>query len=201
MSYLYFDTETTSLIPGQICQLAYIIDEGSAVHAKNFFFTVDAVDPGSYRVHKLSIERLAELSGGRRFKDDAEEIHTDFASADIITAHNFRFDYKFIAREFERIETPFRYKQSFCTMKHFISRCKLGGTGRNAYKYPKLSEVGEFLKIDGGEIASLTADIFLEPTAAAHDARYDTVLMYLCVKKALQAETDIALLDKFTKGI
>ncbi|MDR1906447.1 MAG: 3'-5' exonuclease [Clostridiales bacterium] len=203
MSYcIYFDTETTSLIPGQICQLSYIIDGGGALVAKNFFFTVDSMDPGSQRIHKLSLSKLSELSQGRRFIDDADEIHTDFSGARMIIAHNFRFDYKFMAKEFERIENPFRYKNSFCTMKHFIPHCKLGGTGRNMYKYPKLSELGEHFGIKEDEAIGAAADIFLIDSGELHDARYDTALLYICVKKALndalESERDKKLLDKFT---
>jgi DNA polymerase-3 subunit epsilon len=209
MAYtLYFDTETTSLIPGQICQLSYILD-GGTVSAKNFFFTVDSMDPGSYRVHKFGMEKLKILSGGKRFADFSEEIFWDFLNADVVAAHNFRFDYKFIAAEFERIEKRFRYKESFCTMKYFVPHCRLGGTNRNTYKYPKLSELSERFKITDAEAAGFSFDIFsdgnttdlsdLTGTAIGlHDARYDAALMYLCVKKALKEETDLKLLDKFT---
>ena len=35
---IYFDTETTSLSPGGIIQLAYIMQEGENITAKNFYF-------------------------------------------------------------------------------------------------------------------------------------------------------------------
>jgi DNA polymerase III epsilon subunit-like protein len=134
--------------------------DGGAVCAKNFFFTVDSMDPGAYRVHKLSPKKLKVLSGGKRFADFAEEIHADFFHADIIVAHNFRFDYKFIAREFERAKKPFRYKESLCTMKYFIPHCKLGGTNRNTYKFPTLFELSEHFGIGAEEAAGFTTDIF-----------------------------------------
>ncbi|MDR2046924.1 MAG: 3'-5' exonuclease [Clostridiales bacterium] len=196
--HLYFDTETTSLIPGQICQLSYIKDGGRGIGAKNFFFTVDSMDPGAYKVHKLSLERLKILSEGRRFSDCAEEIREDFAEAEMITAHNFRFDYMFVAREFERIGAQFRYKRGFCTMRYFVPHCKLGGTNRNAYKFPKLSELGARFGVDAADAAALTGDVFFADAADLHDARYDASLMYLCVKKALKEEKDLKLLDKFT---
>jgi DNA polymerase-3 subunit epsilon len=184
--------------------------DGGRVSAKNFFFTVDSMDPGSYRVHRFGMEKLKILSGGRRFADFSEEIFNDFLNADIIAAHNFRFDYKFITAEFDRIEKPFRYKESFCTMKYFVPHCKLGGTNRNTYKYPKLSELSERFGITDAEAAGFAFDIFSggdarddpsdfsKTTAGLHDARYDAALMYLCVKKALKEERDLKLLDKFT---
>ena len=45
MKILMFDTETTGLRPGQICQLSYIVIDNSTkpykVYGKNFFFSVD----------------------------------------------------------------------------------------------------------------------------------------------------------------
>ena len=197
MSVLYFDTETTSLIPGQICQLSYIIDHGSHLAAKNYYFTVDEMDPGAYRVHKLSRRSLEELSGGRRFKDSAEEIHADFAESDLLSAHNFRFDYAFMSREFERIDMRFRYNDDFCTMRHFVPHCKLGGTNRGTYKFPKLSELSAHFGIEEDALSEAVRDIF-GGALGLHDARYDTTLMYLCVKEALKNPGDTRLLNKFT---
>ena len=49
MKLLFFDTETTSVRPGHICQLSYITVDTSTkpqtTIGKNFFFTVDEMDP------------------------------------------------------------------------------------------------------------------------------------------------------------
>ena len=55
---LYFDTETTGVRPGQICQLSYIIQDTSGVSAKNFFFSVDYVEQGASAVHGFSVQKL-----------------------------------------------------------------------------------------------------------------------------------------------
>lgn len=53
MKLLFFDTETTSVRPGHICQLSYITVDTSTkpqtTTGKNFFFTVDEMDPASRR--------------------------------------------------------------------------------------------------------------------------------------------------------
>ncbi|MDR1940550.1 MAG: hypothetical protein LBQ40_07160 [Clostridiales bacterium] len=202
--YLYFDIDTTSLIPGQICRLAYIADEGNAVLAKNFFFSADRVDPGCRRVHKLSVRRLETLSNGERFKDRAAEIAADFAAADLVIAHNIRFDLAFLTKEFERAKTPLVIKKRLCTMEYFTPLCRLSGNARNTYKYPKLAELAAYFGIGEAEAAALAADVFGTQAAAlcdaqndtlrnavaeaetAHDARRDVALMYLCVKAALK---------------
>ena len=55
MKLLFFDTETTSVKPGHICQLSYITVDTTTkpqrTIGKNFFFTVDEMDPGAEEVH------------------------------------------------------------------------------------------------------------------------------------------------------
>ena len=58
---LYFDTETTGLRPGRIIQLAYIIDYGDTIKAKNFYFNVPYIEPGASMVHGITLEDLQVL--------------------------------------------------------------------------------------------------------------------------------------------
>ena len=44
---IFFDTETTGLIPGRIIQLSYIMQSETEVRAKNFFFAVEYVEPSA----------------------------------------------------------------------------------------------------------------------------------------------------------
>ena len=89
---IIFDTETTGLDSAinNICQLSYIkvydFERSKPMEicsAKNFFFTVDYVEPGAEKVHGLSVDKLRELSKCKRFKDFAEEIYEDFKNEDI----------------------------------------------------------------------------------------------------------------------
>jgi DNA polymerase-3 subunit epsilon len=155
------------------------------------------MDRGAERIHKLSMKNLEELSCGRRFSDDAAEIAADFLSADIIIAHNLPFDYKFLEKEFERLAWEFKYKDALCTMRYFTPHCKLSGNARNTYKYPKLEELGKHFDMDENTIAGMAADVFTE-CLGAHDSRYDTALMYLCVKKAIK---DNILCDKIKRQL
>ena len=47
---LYFDTETTGLRPGRICQLSYVMRTKESVQAKNMFFSVGYVEPSAAAV-------------------------------------------------------------------------------------------------------------------------------------------------------
>ena len=68
MKLLFFDTETTSVKPGNICQLSYITVDTSTkpqtTIGKNFFFTVDEMDEGAEAIHGFSLEKIYELSDG-----------------------------------------------------------------------------------------------------------------------------------------
>lgn len=182
MRTVIFDTETTDINPGNICQIAYIvIDNG--IKARNFYFEVDKMSPSAERVHGLSLDKLKELSERKRFKDHIDEIQRDFSNVDIIVGHNVSFDIKFLKEEFKRYNKYFYYKREFCTMKHFTNICKIKKND-GKYKYPRLEELINFLGISDNEIEAKTSELFSVTSNDYHDARYDTVAAYLCLLRA-----------------
>lgn len=183
---LYFDTETTGLYPGNIIQLSYILADENGARGKNFYFSVDYIEPSATLVHGITVEKLKALSHGLDFSVYAEEILHDFSNADIVVAHNFKFDLSFLLAEFSRLNMQFRYNESFDTMRYFTPILKLQRKTSNAYKYPKLSELCEYYHVYEEEISKQVAEIFGETTNALHEARFDTTAMYLCVKHAKQ---------------
>lgn len=191
MRIIYFDTETTGLSPGpllggmyfgKICQLTYIILENEIPTAKNFFFKVDYIEPASTQVTGLTPQKLAILSGGRAFSDDAEEIYTDFASADFVVSHNFGFDQKFMDAEFRRIGKSFDFKRSICSMRSTCSFLKIPGK-RTLYKLPSLAELSAFFGVSDREVIAKTKELF-SSNSVAHDARFDTVKLMMSVERA-----------------
>lgn len=177
---IYFDTETTALLPGRICQLAYIMESRQSVRRKNFYFTVDEMQESAQAIHGLSVAYLREISGGREFSDDADEIHDDFRSAKLIVSHNFRFDYAFMQEEFSRIGRLFEYGEDLCSMRYFTSILKLPRTFGNGYKYPKLSELMSFFGVSGEDVARELS----EEEAHVHNAAYDVLGLYLALCRA-----------------
>ncbi len=178
---IYFDTETTGLTPGRIIQLSYVIEDDGAITAKNFFFAVDYVPPEVVKIHGFSAEKLAVLSGGKTFSDCADEIALDFQRADVIVAHNVKFDIAFLTAEFSYINEVFKYNLSFDSMKYYTPIIKLPRKS-GGYKYPKLSEVADFLEIYTYDVSRKCIELFKEANLSAHDARFDTALLYLCTK-------------------
>lgn len=182
---LYFDTETTGLRPGQICQLSYILQDKKGIVAKNFFFSVDSVEYGAFLVHGLSVEKLKELSKGKRFCDFFDEIDLDFANANLIIAHNVNFDTSFMRKEYENLSKTFYMNKDFCSMKKSTPICKLPRKSGVGYKYPKLNELCEFLDITSNEICNFSNEIF-DSNCGYHDARFDVSALYLAVNKAMK---------------
>ena len=192
---IYLDTETSGYAPGQICQLSYISETESSVTAKNFYFSVDFVDYGAYKVHGLSKEKLSVLSEGKRFCDFAHSIYEDFSLSDLIVAHNIKFDISFLSAEFKRVGIDFKPKATFCSMQKTVKFCKLPRSWMQGYKYPKLFELCRHYGVTDTDIVFETQDLF-GGANGFHDARFDTVAMYLAVKKAINCG-DLAELKEF----
>lgn len=207
MRALYFDTETTGLradafllggvvYPGKICQLAYLIEEEGALSAHNYYFDVPAVDPCASNVTGLTVEVLRELSGGLKFEDVADEIWQDFAAADVLIAHKFDFDERFMRTEFARLGMSFNEdNKGFCTMRGFTPILRLPGY-KGRWKSPSLHEFAEAEGVRPQEIDEMMRAVF-GASSHVHDARYDTVMMYLALDKACRA--DMILAHQFGK--
>ena len=176
---LFFDTETTGLIPGRIIQLSYVMQSETETTAKNFFFAVEYIEPSAVAVHGFTPEKLAVLSNGKTFSCD-------------IVAHNVKFDIGFMIAEFCYQDRRFRYKQEFDTMKFFTDVMKLPRENHAGYKYPKLSELIGFLDIYPYDVTRKTAELFSVCGVGGHDARYDTAALYLAFNEGAKRIGDLA---------
>ena len=184
---IFLDTETSGFKPGQICQLTYTITIDDKVEAaKNFFLACDYVDPSAEKVHGFSVERLKKLSEGRTFKDIAEEVAEDLRDG-IFIAHNVKFDTDFVKTEIERAGYAFEIADSFCTMKYFENIIKLKGK-YGKYKWPKLEETMQFLKIDSSSKSFKNGlqRLYGSEDIGFHDARFDVCGLVTVYYKALK---------------
>ncbi|MPQ44327.1 3'-5' exonuclease [Clostridium tarantellae] len=188
MKLLFFDTETTGIKPGSICQLSYIIVDTTAkpqkTVGKNFFFTVDEMEPEAEKVHGFSLEKLYELSNGLCFEDCFEEFFNDFIKADFIMGHNVQFDIKFLKHELNLLGEEFIPNNIFCTMQYYRPVCKILRPSGD-YKNPKLEEVIKFLNISNTQISTI-ADKLFNGSGNYHDARFDTTATYLTVIEGIK---------------
>jgi DNA polymerase-3 subunit epsilon len=188
MKLLFFDTETTSIKPGSICQLSYItVDAGvkpQITTGKNFFFAVDEMDPSAEEIHGFSLEKLYELSNGQYFEDLVTDFFDDFVKADFVIGHNVNFDVRFLKHELLSLGEDFNPKNVFCTMAYYRDICKIK-KANGEIKNPKLSEVIDWLNISTEKIAETSEKLF-EGSGDYHDARFDTAATYLTVIEGLK---------------
>jgi DNA polymerase-3 subunit epsilon len=188
MKLLFFDTETTSIKPGSICQLSYItVDAGvkpQITTGKNFFFAVDEMDPSAEEIHGFSLEKLYELSNGQYFEDLVTDFFDDFVNADFVIGHNVNFDVRFLKHELLSLGEDFNPKNVFCTMAYYRDICKIK-KANGEIKNPKLSEVIDWLNISTEKIAETSEKLF-EGSGDYHDARFDTAATYLTVIEGLK---------------
>ncbi|MFA9398482.1 MAG: exonuclease domain-containing protein [Clostridiaceae bacterium] len=188
MKLLFFDTETTGLRPGSICQLSYIVVDTnvkpSTTTGKNIFFTVDFIEESAEKIHGFSVETLYELSGGMYFEDLLEDFLIDFQTADMLIGHNVNFDIKFLTYELEGCGEVFTPKHTFCTMNYYKNICNMKNS-KNQIKSPKLQEAVDFLNISKSQIENKSKDLF-EENGDFHDARFDTTATYLLVTEGIK---------------
>jgi DNA polymerase III, epsilon subunit and related 3''-5'' exonucleases len=188
MKLLFFDTETTSIKPGSICQLSYITVDADVkpqiTTGKNFFFTVDEMDPSAQEIHGFSLEKLYELSNGQYFEDLVPDFFDDFVNADFVIGHNVNFDVRFLKHELLSLGEDFNPKNVFCTMAYYRDICKIK-KANGEIKNPKLSEVIDWLNISTEKIAETSEKLF-EGSGNYHDARFDTAATYLTVIEGLK---------------
>jgi len=189
MKLLFFDTETTDIRPGNICQLSYIIVDSSTkpqtTLGKNYFFTVEDMTSSAEEIHGFSLEQLYELSGGLYFEDKFHEFIDDFLSADVIIGHNVNFDLKFLNHELQVVDIDLTPKNTFCTMAYYKEKCKLSN-GKGGIKNPKLEEVITFLGITKEQIMNKCRELF-NGVGDYHDARFDTTATYFIVTSGIKS--------------
>ncbi len=186
MKRVYLDTETTSIVPGQIAELTVIVedtDTNQLLAAQNWFFTVDDMDKGAEEVHGLSKDILFNLSGGYKFSDKLNEILPILDGAELV-AHNEVFDERFISTELWRCGISYRPASRLCTMEIFKPILAIPSKYKKygKYKNPKLEEVLNYLNISPEKVSEYSKKLFnYDGETNFHDSRFDTTGMYVAV--------------------
>lgn len=179
MRKIFLDTETTGFAPGQIGQLAYIIEEDNGdVKAHNHFFKVDYMSVGAEEICNRTVNDYEKLSKGQVFADRADELF-DILSSGILIAHNLKFDENFISTEFWRLDKLFKPLDGFDTMSYFKDIVKI----ENEYgkvKNPKLIELANYYSINTDKVNVYANQLFGGLfNNGFHDAMFDTTLLFV----------------------
>jgi len=151
---LIFDTETSGLGSGdRPIELGYIrMDNGLETLAHSALLkSVTEIHPRASEVNGITMDRL--LAEGKDPKQELEKffklVREVVESGGVMVAHNASFDVKMLGRLAEDVglESPFQQTNVFCTMKKATNQCQLPPFRYGSWKYPKLSEMADTLKV------------------------------------------------------
>lgn len=190
MKIMFFDTETGGKEAKEfdILQLSYQIvsfPTFEVLKQQNFYFSRDR----ETSCEAIAINGLTDeyLSGQMITQRNCamKEFLIDLSECDLLVAHCLNFDKEFIYHTCRRTHYSKRFHKVFeniktyDTMRETTSLCCLPYTAarpyqhESKYKYPKLSELAQFLNIR-------TDDIKL------HDSKFDTTLTVRCFMKLVE---------------
>ncbi|MBF0364695.1 MAG: 3'-5' exonuclease [Oligoflexia bacterium] len=178
MYYLFFDVETTGLLPKnyrsgfnnkswpKIVQAAWILADknGSIIKTANKIVAVDVpIPPEVVKIHGISDEIAREQ--GVPLNSVIDEFLDDLKKSNVLICHNITFDLNVLRGELIRMETVVEdcSFESFCTMKESVYFCDIPHPyyGR---KWPSLNELYE--------------NCFHKKMKNAHDASADVEAVY-----------------------
>ena len=173
MNILFFDTETTGLVkdwdnPGsaynpRMVQIGLLLcsDSGRVLHTMGTMILPEGfeIPPVVENIHGISTEMATKH--GLNLNDVLDVFMDLITSADLLVAHNLKFDRCVIEGELIRANKCACLDiKTYCTMLNTTDICMLPSK-RNGYKWPKLSEAYQhFFKI---------------PLEDAHDALTDVL--------------------------
>jgi len=162
MRIMIFDTETGGLnaYGNDILQLSFQIVDGSScsvLREANYYFPwpedKSRVQWGAIQVNGLTEEFLATMNLSERY-DALNDFIDELIECDLCVAHNGDFDKNFInATAIREGIYPFEWPVMIDTMKTTTNLCQLPPhPGRTGYKWPKLIELADFLRIRTDDI-------------------------------------------------
>jgi len=171
--YLFFDTETTGLPPGNdkvhMCQLAWVLQSDTAQNLAHGNFLIQ---PDGWTIP----DEVAKIHGITTARANTEgvpvgEVLSVFAATCYfpvrLVAHNIQFDTAILAAEYMRLdwENALHGKETLCTMQASTELCGLQRKG-GGLKWPKLME--------------LHMKLFAREFENAHDALADVKALIKC---------------------
>jgi len=192
MIILVFDTETSGLPIGGyqrdfvdidlwpfILQLGFVLydtDKNQITKKYSRYIKIDKgveINEDSKKIHNITKELCQEK--GEIITKVLRDFNKAIYKCDLIIGHNLQFDKTLIMVEMMRNKIKFNFNKSeYCTMKNSINLCKIESKNNyigksNNYKYPKLSELVNYL--------------FSESADNLHDALSDVLYTLKCYLK------------------
>ena len=163
MNFLFFDTETTGFPPNaRMVSIAWQLwSDNNFIDKEHHIIKPDnfTIPEQASRVHGITTEYA--LENGKPVADVLDNFEKYAQSADIVIAHNFKFDNQILDIEYKLLKknNPLKGIKVIDTMLESTNYLKL--PGRYGYKWPNLSELYEFLfgeKFDNAHSADADID-------------------------------------------
>lgn len=163
MKILYFDTETTGLpknknykapasdldtwSTARLVQLGYIFDLDGGRTESEYLIRPDGFEIPEFASKIHGITNSYALENGKPVTDVLGEFRELICSADLLVGHNLDYDFHVLGSEYVRAfgNNPLDGKKVYDTMLIGTNYCKLPGNRIGSYKYPKLTELYQFL--------------------------------------------------------
>ena len=171
MAILFFDTETSDLPdyksgPGphqpHVVQLAAVLADGAAGDGPERVLATLVkpegwtIDPDAQAKHRISAERAA--AEGIAIAQALEQFDDLLSKADLVVAHNVKFDRLLIDSEYLRLARRAAWPRTFCTMETCTNILRL--PGRYGFKWPRLDEAyRHFFNADNPGAHDALADV------------------------------------------
>lgn len=160
---LFIDVETTGFNNPRMVQIgAFLCEDWGQV--RECYSSI--IQPEGFEIpseasatHGITTEIAKER--GRPLPIILERLNSMIIDADLLIAHNVRFDYSVIANEYSRTGFMPTFINFYCTMLESTQVCKLPTKNKGGYKWPKLAEAYMFF--------------FNEKLYNAHDALTDVL--------------------------
>lgn len=173
---LFFDVETNGLNPRwsvlSICMLSAdlsMVDGKIHISGLDFmtryYLPEEDFNPEAVRVNGLDRSEIMKKRGDSEyplFYREDSEIYYFGLGHDLYVAHNIDFDAQFV---------PFAVLPYFCTMRASTDLCKLPFPWGSEYKWPRLQEAMDVLKIPRVETV-------FPPGVGFHDAQFDVACTF-----------------------
>lgn len=175
MKYLFFDTETSGLFEGEntMLSLSYQVIESNGwykLKERNYYFAwpedEHRVSPEAIAINGLTKKFLSEQKLFNQ-KEALNEFISDVKLADLVIAHNFRFDQRFVQSACVEYQIDFdknQWPDTYDTMQEMTLYCRLKNDFGSDYKWPKLKELAQILQVDYSDIVFHHSDADVELT-------------------------------------
>ena len=179
MRYTVFDVETPNSANNRMSAIGIVVLEDAQI-VDRFYSLVQPdthFDPFNMELTGITPEMVASAPNFARLWPQIRPFMEDA----VLVAHNAQFDMAVLSKCLRAYEIEWK------PMAEYICTCKMSGQCLPNLANHRLNTLCDYYRIVPEAIKHSCEVFFGEKSLDEHDARYDTIAMYLAVLAALQA--------------